>query len=149
MHDEGYFYRQPDGSLIPSDNAVREAPRDGADIVPLRGFHDRMPVLGFRFGPIAYITDMSSLPESEFPKLEGLEHLTLNTVGYKPHHSHFSLDEALALAGRIGARHTWLTHLSHAFPPHAAFAEQIRGRCRELGIDADVRPAFDGLTISG
>lgn len=149
VHDEGYFYRQPDGSLIPSDNAVREAPRDGADIVPLRGFHDRMPVLGFRFGPIAYITDMSSLPESEFPKLEGLEHLTLNTVGYKPHHSHFSLDEALALAGRIGARHTWLTHLSHAFPSHAAFAEQIRGRCRELGIDADVRPAFDGLTISG
>ncbi len=149
VHDTGYFYRQADGSLLPSDNAIREASHDQADIIPIRGFHDQMPVLGFRFGGIAYITDMSSLPEQELDKLKGLEHVTLNTVGYHPHHSHFSLEEALALAGRIGARHTWLTHLSHAFPRHSAFCEELRERCCQLGIRSEVLPAYDGLTIEG
>jgi len=161
VHDIGYFYRQGDGSLIPSDNAVVPAlpalsgPDSGSidgvrylNIFPIRGYHDQMPVLGFRFGNIAYITDMSSIPESEFSKLEGLEHVSLNTVSYHPHHSHFSLDEALELSGRIGARHTWLTHLSHTFPSHAAFCEQLHRLCAERGIRSDVRPAYDGLTVT-
>ena len=139
MHDVGYFYRKPDGTLVASDNSIAQAPLDGANIVPIRGFHDEMPVLGFRFGNIAYITDMSSIPEEEFSKLHGLEHLTLNTVGYNPHHSHFSLAQALELAERIGAKHTWLTHLSHAFPKHVDF-------CREL--PPAVQPAYDGLIIN-
>ena len=139
VHDVGYFYRQADGSLVASDNAVTEAPHERPNIVPIRGYHDDMPVLGFRFGNIAYITDMSRLQEEEMSKLIGLEHLTLNTVGYYPHHSHFSLEEALELASRIGARHTWLTHLSHAFPRHEQF-------CREL--PPAVQPAYDGLTIN-
>lgn len=153
IHDQGYFYRLPDGSLIPSDNAVRPAeaaaPANANAIIPIRGYHDTLPVLGFRFGPIAYITDMSTLPESEFEKLRGLEHLTLNTVGYKKHHSHFSLDEAILLAGRIGARHTWLTHLSHAFPVHKEFCREIARRCEELGVETSVMPAWDGLSIRG
>ena len=148
VHDKGYFYRQADGSLLPSDNAVVEAPHEAPNVIPIRGFHDQMPVLGFRFGNIAYITDMSSLPDSEMPKLQGLEHLTLNTVGYYPHHSHFSLYQALDLADRIGARHTWLTHLSHAFPRHQQFCEDIRNLCRERGIHSDVQPAHDGLTLT-
>ncbi len=139
VHDIGYFYRQPDGSLKPSDNAVQEASHEHPNIIPIRGLHGQMPVLGFRFGKIAYITDMSKLPESELEKLQGLEHVTLNTVSYHPHHSHFSLDEALELAGKIGARHTWLTHLSHAFPRHEEF-------CRQL--PPGVQPAYDGLVIS-
>ncbi len=161
VHDVGYFFRQEDGSLVPSDNAVTKADKaespgatgekDGrlwADVIPIRGYHDKMPVLGFRFGDIAYITDMSSLPESEFPKLKGLKHLSLNTVGYKPHHSHFSLDEVLELAGLIGAENTWLTHLSHAFPVHEKFCEDLRRLCRERGINSSVLPAWDGLTVS-
>ena len=148
VHDVGYFCRRPDGSLVPSDNAVREAERENPNIIPIRGYHDQMPVLGFRFGKIAYITDMSTLPESELSKLEGLEHVSLNTVGYHPHHSHFSLDQALELAGRIGAKHTWLTHLSHAFPSHGAFCDQLRRLCAERGIASDVQPAFDGLTVT-
>ena len=161
VHDIGYFYRQPDGSLVPSDNAVVPAlpAVSGADsgiedgvrylnIMPIRGFHDRMPVLGFRIGNIAYITDMSSLPESELDKLQGLEHVSLNTVSYHPHHSHFSLDEALAMADRIGAKHTWLTHLSHTVPSHNAFCEELRRLCAERGIRSDVQPAYDGLTVT-
>ena len=147
VHDIGYFYRQADGSLNPSDNAVVEALHEAPNVIPIRGFHHDMPVLGFRFGDIAYITDMSRLPEEELPKLQGLKHLTLNTVSYHPHHSHFSLDEALALADKIGARHTWLTHLSHAFPVHKEFCAQLKQLCAERGIHSDVQPACDGLTI--
>lgn len=139
VHDKGYFYRQADGSLKPSDNAIREAEHEQPNIIPIRGMHGAMPVLGFRFGNIAYITDINHLPESEFAKLQGLEHVTLNTVGYYPHHSHLSLQEAIDLAGRIGARHTWLTHLSHVFPPHGRF-------CQEL--PPHIQPAYDGLTIT-
>ena len=186
VHDVGYFLKQADGSLAPSDATPREAEHPGelladsagagavfadmhpcrwegpacgrgqenstrsdasAVVLPIRGYHDQMPVLGFRFGNIAYITDMSRIPEEEFAKLEGLDHVSLNTVGYKTHHSHFSLDEALAIADRIGAKHTWLTHLSHTFPVHERFAETLRALCRERGIRSDVQPAYDGLTV--
>ncbi|MBQ9184898.1 MAG: MBL fold metallo-hydrolase [Bacteroidales bacterium] len=162
IHDEGYRYRLPDGSLMPPGEPEVQAERaddplftgnsrgmrgDGIEIIPIRGFHDKMPVLGFRFGQIAYITDMSLLPESEFAKLQGLKHLTLNTVSYQPHHSHFSLDEALTLADKIGAENTWLTHLSHSFPRHKDFEADLSTLCRERGIRSRVRPAFDGLTI--
>ena len=157
MHDQGYCTRMPDGSVIPcGGDIVRNASSPGdtvchdssdgyasdllraVTVIPIRGYHDKMPVLGFRFGDIAYLTDMSSIPDKELSKLRGLRHLTLNTVSYHPHHSHFSLSEAIALAERIGAEHTWLTHLSHAFPRHEEF-------CREL--PSGIAPAYDGLII--
>ena len=158
VHDVGYHYKMPDGRLIPTgkkledmiDNAdpASMAPSTGGTvIVPIRGLHDKLPVLGFRFGDIAYITDMSSIPEPEFEKLHDLKHVTLNTVGYNKHHSHFSLDEALEIADRIGAEHTWLTHLSHTFPPHEQFCKDLHVLCQERHIHSDVQPAYDGLTI--
>lgn len=140
VHDKGYFYRQPDGSLTSGGEIVSEAPHDNPNVIPIRGMHGQMPVLGFRFGNIAYITDMSHIEDSELEKLQGLEHVTLNTVSYKPHHSHFSLEEAIGLSQKIGAKHTWLTHLSHNFPPHQEF-------CRELAKYGNIQPAYDGLII--
>ena len=148
MHEKGYCMQMPDGSVIPGGHdIVNDAKKPteeilaagGVKIIPIRGYHDKMPVLGFRFGDIAYITDMSSIPESEFGKLRGLKHLTLNTVSYHPHHSHFSLSEAVALAQRIGAEHTWLTHLSHTFPSHSQFDSEL---------PPGISPAYDGLVIS-
>lgn len=127
---------------IPSlaqDSATALSPENGVTIIPIRGYHDRMPVLGFRFGDIAYITDISRLADGEEDKLKGLKHLTLNTVSYHPHHSHLSLDEAVALARKIGAEHTWLTHLSHTFPRYDEFAAQL---------PEGIAPAYDGLTIT-
>ena len=159
VHDVGYHYRLPDGRLIPTakclDDMIEDAYASGQEpgdegsvtVIPIRGLHDKLPVLGFRFGDIAYITDMSSIPDSEFSKLTGLEHLTLNTVGYNKHHSHFSLEETLALARKIGARHTWLTHLSHTFPPHSQFCLELEHMCRERNMEQMVQPAYDGLVI--
>ena len=150
VHDVGYGYRMPDGSFhtTPADPVdATDGPEAGVRVIPVRGFHGHMPVLGFRIGDIAYITDMRNIPEEEFAKLQGLEHVSLNTVGYKPHHSHFSLDEALAVADRIGARHTWLTHLSHHFPVYPDFCSQLRRLCAERGIRSEVLPAYDGLVL--
>lgn len=158
----GYRFRLSSGEMVPVGNPLDEAERaddagfrgdsrgirgNGVEIIPIRGMHDRLPVLGFRFGNIAYITDMNYIPDEEFAKLEGLEHVTLNTVGYRPHHSHFSLDEALLMADRIGARHTWLTHLSHTFPKHNDFCQLLKALCKERGIRSEVQPAYDGLVI--
>lgn len=140
VHDKGYFYRQPDGSLAHTGEIVSEASHMSPNVIPIRGLHGQMPVLGFRFGNIAYITDMSHIEDSELEKLRGLKHLTLNTVSYHPHHSHFSLQEAVELAQRIGAEHTWLTHLSHTFPTHGEFV-------RELRQYGNIEPAYDGLVI--
>lgn len=140
VHDKGYFYRQPDGSLAHTGEIVSEASHVHPNVIPIRGLHGQMPVLGFRFGNIAYITDMSHIEDTELEKLRGLKHLTLNTVSYHPHHSHFSLQEAVALAQRIGAEHTWLTHLSHTFPTHGEFV-------RELRQYGNIEPAYDGLVI--
>ena len=109
-----------------------------AEIIPIRGRHFRLPVLGFRFGDIAYCTDMNHIPEEEFPKLQGLKHFIINTVRRGHHISHFALESALKVAERVGAQQTWLTHLSHQLPCH----EEL---CAEL--PPHIRPAYDGLII--
>ena len=150
VHDVGYGYRLPDGSVIPTpaDNISRAGcGQEGVKVTPIRGIHGKMPILGFRIGSIAYLTDMSMIPEEEFAKLQGLEHVSLNTVSYAPHHSHFSLEEALETADRIGARHTWLTHLSHTFPVHVKFCEELASMCARMGVRSEVQPAWDGLTL--
>lgn len=115
----------------------RYAPKN-IQVIPIRGKHFNLPVLGYRFGGIAYLTDMNYIPETEFPKLEGLDHFIVNCVRRGKHISHFSLEEAVAVARRVGARHSWLTHLSHQLPRY----EEL---CREL--PENIRPAYDGLVL--
>ncbi|MBE6237691.1 MAG: MBL fold metallo-hydrolase [Bacteroidales bacterium] len=110
----------------------------GVTIVPIRGMHFRLPVLGYRFGDIAYCTDMNHIPEEEFSKLEGLEHFIINCVRRGRHISHFSLEGAIEVARRVGARNTWLTHMSHQLPKHRLLSEELPD---------GIRPAYDGLVI--
>lgn len=108
------------------------------EIVPIRGRHFKLPVLGYRFGDIAYCTDMNHIPDEEFSKLEGLEHFVINCVRRGRHISHFSLEGALETASRVGASHTWLTHLSHQLPTYEELAAELPD---------GVLPAYDGLVI--
>lgn len=108
------------------------------EIIPVRGRHFNLPVLGYRFGNIAYLTDMNFIPEEEFSKLRDLDHFIINCVRRGRHISHFSLEEAVAVAVKVGAKHTWLTHLSHQLPKYADL-------CMEL--PDNIRPAYDGLVI--
>lgn len=111
---------------------------NGIEIIPIRGRHFRLPVLGYRFGDIAYCTDMNHIPDEEFSKLQGLEHFVINTVRRGRHISHFSLEQAIEVAGRVGARHTWLTHLSHQLPRHEQLLQEL---------PQGILPAYDSLTI--
>ena len=111
---------------------------NGVEIIPIRGRHYKLPVLGYRFGNIAYCTDMNHIPEEEFEKLKGLDHFIINTVRRGHHISHFALEGALEVAARVGAKHTWLTHLSHQLPVHKELAAEL---------PEGVLPAYDGLSI--
>ncbi len=94
---------------------IIEGPFDLFDvpIVPIPLMHGPMPVLGFRFGPFAYCTDCSFIPEESFRLLEGVEVLILDALRRKPHPTHFNLDQAVEAARRIGARETYFTHIAH------------------------------------
>lgn len=125
---KGYSY-----SVVDMDDEVRSA-----EIIPVRGMHYQLPVLGYRFGNIAYCTDMNYIPEEEFEKLKGLDHFVINCVKNGRHISHFSLEEAIETAQRVGAKHSWLTHLSHQLPCYEELASQL---------PEGILPAYDGLTI--
>ncbi len=113
-------------------------PVKSAEIIPIRGMHYKLPVLGYRFGDIAYCTDMNFIPEEEFEKLRSLDHFIINTVKYGKHISHYSLPEAIAVAQRVGAKHSWLTHLSHQLPTYNELAAEL---------PEGILPAYDGLVL--
>jgi phosphoribosyl 1,2-cyclic phosphate phosphodiesterase len=110
----------------------------GVEITPIRGRHFKLPVLGYRFGNIAYCTDMNHIPEDEYSKLQGLDHFIINCVRRGRHISHYSLEQAIEVAEKVGAKHSWLTHLSHQLPCHEELTKEL---------PEGILPAFDGLVI--
>lgn len=82
--------------------------------VPIRIMHDKMPILGYRFGKFAYITDMKSMADEEYAYLDGVEVLVINALRFeRPHHSHQLVDDAIRVSRRIGAKQTFFTHVTH------------------------------------
>jgi phosphoribosyl 1,2-cyclic phosphate phosphodiesterase len=104
--------------------------------VPL--LHGDLPVLGFRIGRLAYCTDVSKIPEPSFALLEGLDVLVLDALQYKKHTTHFSVEEAIEAAKRIGARQTLFTHIAHALP------HEETNRLLPEGMDL----AYDGQRVT-
>ena len=113
--------------------AIKEVP-----ITPIRVWHAKLPVLGFRIADLAYITDANYIEDSELEKLTGLDVLVINAVRRKPHISHFSLAEAVAVAQKVGAQETWITHISHQMGLHAQITKMLPPR---IGL------AYDGLRL--
>jgi len=83
-------------------------------IEPLEAFHGAMPVLGYRIGRFAYLTDVSAIPEPSLARLQDLDVLILDALRREPHQTHLSLAEAALLAQRIGARQTYFIHMTHS-----------------------------------
>jgi len=121
--------------------APESAPDAVASIVPIQGWHlsdKSLSVLGYRFGNIAYLTDIKHIDESEYEKLRGVEYITLGCVKKDEHRSHPSLQQCLDFFERVGAKESYITHISHLLPPYRDF-------CRIL--PPHVHPAYDGLVI--
>lgn len=85
----------------------------GVEFIPIPVLHGHQSIVGFRFGAVAYITDVSEIPEASFALLEGLDCVILSALRHKPHPSHATLEQAVQWAQRIGARQTWFTHIAH------------------------------------
>lgn len=84
------------------------------DIMPIEVMHDKLPILGYRFGSLAYITDMKSINDEELPYLKGVKILVVNALRWeKPHHSHQLVADAIAFSRKIGAERTYLVHMNH------------------------------------
>ncbi|MCI6643216.1 MAG: MBL fold metallo-hydrolase [Alloprevotella sp.] len=107
-------------------------------IVPFRILHGNLPIVGFRYGDFAYITDMKTIPEEEMTYLKDVRTLVVNALRIEAHHSHLSLQEALGFAQKVGAEATYFTHIAHSLGPHDAVSKQL---------PANVFLAYDGLQI--
>jgi phosphoribosyl 1,2-cyclic phosphate phosphodiesterase len=109
----------------------------GRDIVPVPLLHGTRPILGYRVGSFAYLTDCSFIPDTSWPLLEGVTTLVIDALRERPHSTHFNVEQALAAAARIGAARTYFTHISHDLGHAATCARLPRG----------VELAYDGLIL--
>jgi phosphoribosyl 1,2-cyclic phosphate phosphodiesterase len=107
-------------------------------IIPLRLFHYRLPILGFRIGDMAYITDANYIPEDTREKLIGVKYLVINALRKEKHISHFSLGEALNFIEEVSPRKAYITHIGHQMGRHADVNREL---------PANVTLAWDGQKI--
>ncbi len=129
---------------VPAINLLHMEPHtpiiigDAVEIIPIRVFHAKLPIVGFRIRNFAYITDMSSIPEEEYEYLQGIDTLIVNGLRHKPHPSHQTIEEAIEFANRLGVRESYLIHMSHHILPHAE---------EEPTLPENVHLAYDGLSF--
>ena len=108
------------------------------EIQPIRIMHAALPILGFRFGKIAYLTDVKTIENVSFKLLEDLDILVINALRANKHISHLSVEEALQIAEKIGAKNTYFTHISHDMGLHDEVEKQLPD---------NVHLSFDGLKL--
>lgn len=106
------------------------------EVVPVPLMHGRRPILGFRIGAFAYLTDCSLIPDSSWQLLEGVRTLVLDALRDRPHPTHFSVSEAIDAARRIGAERTYFTHICHDLP-HAETCARLPDGI-ELAYDGQI-----------
>ena len=108
------------------------------EVMPLAVMHGKLPILGYRIGPLAYITDCSTLPEQTLEMLHGVDTLVINALRFKEHHSHMNLQQALDVINIVKPRRSYLIHMSHSIGLH---------RLTSLTLPEGVHLAYDGLTV--
>jgi phosphoribosyl 1,2-cyclic phosphate phosphodiesterase len=110
---------------------------DGVDIQPIPLMHGSRPILGFRFGDFAYLTDTNHVPEQAFPLLDGVKTVILDALRHRPHPTHFTVSEALEVLQQLQPARSYLTHICHDLP-HAA---------TNAALPPGVELAYDGLAF--
>jgi phosphoribosyl 1,2-cyclic phosphate phosphodiesterase len=108
------------------------------EIIPIRMMHYRLPVLGFRIGDFAYLTDGNYISEQEKEKLFGVKHLVVNALRRETHISHFTLSQAVSLIQELSPREGYLTHISHQMGPSQILDDEL---------PSNIRTAYDGLVL--
>ena len=108
-------------------------------VIPILAYHNRLEVFGYRFKDFTYLTDVKTISDKEIEKLKGTSTLVVNALRTEPHHSHFNLEEALALVEKVKPEKAYFTHISHLLGFHAEV---------EKTLPEGVHLAYDGLEIS-
>ena len=111
---------------------------DGVEVVPIKAMHKDLPVLGFRIGKLAYITDANYIAPEEMEKLRGVDVMVLNALRKEKHFSHYCLAEALEVIAKVAPKKAYLTHISHEMGLHAEVQQEL---------PENVFLAYDGLEI--
>ena len=111
---------------------------NGIQITPIGLNHGNLPILGYRIGDVAYLTDVNYIPHEAEQQLTGLNYLILDALHRKLHHSHFNLDQAITWAKRINAKHTYFIHMSHYMGKHEEVERELPER---------IYLSYDGLRI--
>jgi len=109
-------------------------------IVPVPLWHGALAILGFRIGAFAYLTDCNRIPEESWPLLtadDGVRWIVLDALRHRPHSTHFSLNEAVAVARQLGVERAYFTHISHDLGHRATNAQLPDG----------IELAYDGLAL--
>jgi len=109
----------------------------GSTITPIPVKHGRISIYGYRIGNMAYLTDISEIPESSLALLQGLDVLLLDCLRYQPHHTHINLEQSLKYAGLIKAKNSYLIHMTHEM--------EYEHLSRELPPSVGV--GYDGLKL--
>jgi len=109
-----------------------------SNIIPFEVMHHLLPITGYRIGDFTYITDAKTISGASFEKIKGTKILVINALQKEPHISHFTLNEAIVFAQKVGAEATYLTHISHNLGLHKKV---------ELDLPVGIKLAFDGLKI--
>jgi phosphoribosyl 1,2-cyclic phosphate phosphodiesterase len=125
----------PNLQLCPIESSVRLG---SLQITPIPMKHGQMDTLGYRCGPVAYLTDCNYIPPTSLEQLKGLKLLVLDALRFKSHPTHFSIPEAIEMAQKIGAEQTVLTHISH----------NVDHRTVDQQLPPGIRLAYDGLSLS-
>ena len=138
----GYAFEEPPPDLKVFRPYVIHRPIEGpfeiagVQWTPIPLMHGSMRIYGYRVGNLAYCTDVSFIPEQAFELLKGLDLLVLDALQYKKHITHFSVEQAIEAAQRIGAKQTLFTHIGHSLP-HEATNRNLPDRIR-LAYDGEV-----------
>lgn len=109
----------------------------GVHVVPVPLWHGRLPILGFRFGDFAYLTDCSAIPDDSWPLVAGVETLVIDALRDKKHSTHFTVAEAIDAIARIAPRRAYLTHMAH----------ELGHADTNARLPAGVELAYDGLVL--
>ncbi|ABE49755.1 putative hydrolase protein [Methylobacillus flagellatus KT] len=134
IRDPGDYWDLPILSVSPVEQAFELF---NVEIIPVPILHGRLEMYGYRLGRLAYLTDASAIPEASLELLQGLDVLLLDCLRYTPHYTHFSLEQSLEQAAIIGAKQTYLIHMTHEMEYEAV----------SKMLPSSVQVGYDGLKL--
>lgn len=125
-------------SLCLNEIGAAEFTVGGITVIPVFCLHDKLPILGYRIGNFAYLTDVTAVADNEMEKLRDLDVLVVDALRIMPHHSHFSLQQAIDFSVNVNAGRTFFTHIAHQMGLHGAVNSVL---------PSGMELAYDGLSV--